>query len=68
VCNQFMWCEPLRGWRHVRVTARRTRQDWAECIRELADVSYTYCISRVTSAVVSSCGHDSGHIEQRVAQ
>src|SRR5207244_1720355 len=33
-------CEPLRGWRHVRVTARRTRQDWAECIRELADVSY----------------------------
>src|SRR5213595_1523958 len=39
VCNQFMCCEPLRGWRHVRVTARRTKRDWAECIRELADVS-----------------------------
>ena len=42
VCNQFMCCEPLRGWRHVRVTARRTRKDWAECIRELADVSYPH--------------------------
>src|SRR6266576_3654098 len=42
VCNPFMCCEPLRGWRHVRVTARRTRKDWAECIRELADVSYPH--------------------------
>ena len=32
-----MCCEPLRGWRHVRVTARRTKRDWAECIRELVD-------------------------------
>jgi hypothetical protein len=38
VCNQFMCCEPLRGWRHVRVTTRRTQKDWAECIRELVDV------------------------------
>ena len=36
VCNQFMMCEPLRGWRHVKVTSRRTRQDYAKCIRELA--------------------------------
>ena len=27
VCHQLMMCEPLRGWRHVRVTTRRTRQD-----------------------------------------
>ena len=40
VCNQFMCCEALRGWRHVRVTARRTKRDWAECIRELVDVYY----------------------------
>ena len=26
--------------RHVRVTARRTKRDWAECIRELIDVHY----------------------------
>ncbi len=38
VCNQCMCCEPLRGWRHGRVTARRTKRDWAECIRALLDV------------------------------
>jgi hypothetical protein len=40
VCNQCMCCEPLRGWRHVRVTVRRTTRDWAACIRELVDVHY----------------------------
>jgi hypothetical protein len=40
VCNQFVLCEPLRGWRHVRVTHRRTKRDWAECIRELLAVYY----------------------------
>jgi hypothetical protein len=40
VCNQFMMCEPLRGWRHVKVTARRTRRDYAECIRELVEEHY----------------------------
>lgn len=39
-CNLFMMCEPLRGWRHVRVTQRRTRKDWAYCIKELCDVHY----------------------------
>ena len=24
-CNLFMFCEPLRGWRQVRVTDRRTK-------------------------------------------
>ena len=37
VCNQFMMCEPLGGWRHVKVTSQRTRQDYAECIRELVE-------------------------------
>jgi hypothetical protein len=40
VCHQCMCCEPLRGWRHVRVTARRTKRDWAEGIRALVDVHY----------------------------
>jgi hypothetical protein len=39
-CNLFMMCEPLGGWRHVKVTERRTRLDWAECIKELVDVNY----------------------------
>lgn len=39
-CNLFMMCEPLRGWRHVKVTTRRTRRDWAWCIKDLVDVHY----------------------------
>jgi hypothetical protein len=35
-----MMCEPLRGWRHVQVTARRTRQDYARCVRELVEEYY----------------------------
>ena len=36
----MMMCEPLRGWRHVKVTQHRTRCDYAECVRELVDVHY----------------------------
>ena len=38
--NLFMLFEPLGGWRHVKVTARRTRSDFAEVIRELVDVHF----------------------------
>jgi hypothetical protein len=37
VCCQLVMCEPLRGWRHVTVTERRTRRDYAHCIRDLVD-------------------------------
>ncbi len=40
VCNLFLVCEPLRGWRHVRVSEQRTRVDWAQCIKELVDVHF----------------------------
>lgn len=38
--NLFLWYEPLRGYRHVAVTERRTMIDWAECIKDLVDVHY----------------------------
>ncbi len=38
--NCFMLYEPLRGWREVVVTERRTRVDWAHCIRALVDAHY----------------------------
>ena len=38
VCNLFLTCEPLRGWRHIMVSDRRTRLDWARCIKDLLDV------------------------------
>jgi hypothetical protein len=38
--NLFMMFEPLRGWRHVEVTERRTGIDFAHVIRDLVDVHY----------------------------
>jgi DDE superfamily endonuclease len=40
VCNVFLVCEPLRGWRQVTVSDRRTRIDWAHCVKDLLDVCY----------------------------
>lgn len=40
VCHQLLMCEPLRGWRHVYVSERRTRRDYAHCVRELVEVYY----------------------------
>ena len=40
VANLFLWTAPLLGRRHVTVTERRTRLDWAEVIRELVDVHF----------------------------
>jgi hypothetical protein len=39
-CNLFMLVEPLRGWRHVDVTERRTTADFAAQMQALVDVHY----------------------------
>jgi hypothetical protein len=36
-CNLFMFLQPLQGWRHIKVTARRTAQDFAYCMQDLVD-------------------------------
>lgn len=36
----FMMCEPLTGKRHVEVTGRRTRGDFAYCVKLLVDEIY----------------------------
>jgi transposase len=33
--NLFMFFAPLMNWRHIKVTAQRTKTDWATCIDEL---------------------------------
>lgn len=40
VLNLFLFYEPLRGWRRVSVTERRTKRDWAEQVQQLVDVDY----------------------------
>lgn len=42
VCNVFLACEPLVGKRFTMVTAQRTKQEWAEFIRHLADDCYPH--------------------------
>lgn len=42
VCNVWMFTEPLGGWRDVRVSARRTANDWAQQVKALVDDS-RYC-------------------------
>jgi hypothetical protein len=39
-CNLFLFFEPAKGWRHVKVTERRTASDWAQCMKDLVDVHY----------------------------
>ena len=36
-CNLFMMVQPLGGWRKVKVTERRTKVDFAQCMKELVD-------------------------------
>lgn len=38
--NLFMFFEPLRAWRHVEVTERRTAQDFAHQMQWLVDEAY----------------------------
>lgn len=38
--NLFMLFAPLEGWRHVKVTDRRTAQDYAHVLKELSDVYF----------------------------
>jgi DDE superfamily endonuclease len=38
--NLFMFPEPQAGWRHIAVTERRTRQDFAHQMQWLVDVRY----------------------------
>ena len=55
--NLFMLCQPLRGWRKVNVTQQRTRCDFAEQIRELADVHFAKA-KRITVVMDNLVTHE----------
>jgi len=38
--NLFVAFQPTVGWRHVKVTERRTIPDYAQCLKELVDVHF----------------------------
>jgi hypothetical protein len=39
-CNLFMFFQPLIGWRHVEVTAQRTKRDFAYRMKDLVDLHF----------------------------
>lgn len=39
--NLFMMFAPLEGWRHVKVTDRRTSVDYAHALKDLSDIHFT---------------------------
>jgi hypothetical protein len=39
-CSIFIFTEPLKGWRNVSVSERRTKKDWARHVDELLNVHY----------------------------
>jgi transposase len=44
VANIFMANEPLAGWRYIKVTAQKTKKDWAQFVKEIADDHYPNAI------------------------
>ena len=39
-CNLFQYFNPFAAWRHIEVTERRTKQDFAYCMKDLVEVHY----------------------------
>jgi transposase len=64
--NLFVILDVNRPWRDVKVTARRTAEDYAQCMRELVDVHYpdAECI-RVVQDNLST--HTAGSLYQAFA-
>jgi hypothetical protein len=39
-CSIFIFTEPLAGWRYVEALERRTKIDWAHCVKWVLDSQY----------------------------
>lgn len=59
VCNIFMVNEPLVGKRYVKITDRKTKQDWAELIKEIADEWYPKA-AKITLVMDNLATHSPG--------
>lgn len=62
VCNVFMVCEPLAGKRMTKVTERKTKTDWAEFIKDIAE-HYTNA-DKITLVMDNLNTHNSGALYQ----
>ncbi len=60
VCNIFMACEPLAGKRIVTATERRTKQDWAFFLQEIA--AQYGCAEKITLVMDNLNTHKPGSL------
>jgi transposase len=65
VCNVFMASEPLAGQRITKVTERKTKRDWAEFLRDLAQ-RYTQA-EKITLVMDNLNTHGPGALYQAFA-
>lgn len=40
--NLFVMCQPLAGWREVKVTDQRQKVDFAHCMKDLVDIHFPH--------------------------
>ena len=64
-CNVFMATEPLAGRRMTKVTARRTRTDWAHFLKDIAE--YYPGAERITLVMDNLNTHRPGALYQTFA-
>ncbi len=58
ICNIFLACEPLAGKRIVKVTERKTKQDWAYFLEEIANQYET--AEKITLVIDNLNTHEPG--------
>ena len=66
VCNLFMFCEPLRGWRHIAVTGQRTMLDFAQQMKWLVDEGFPEA-ERVRVVMDNLNTHKAASLDERFA-
>lgn len=59
VCNVFLACEPLQGKRFITIQQRRTKQEWAMFIWQLATEHYPHA-ERITLVMDNLATHTPG--------
>ncbi len=62
--NLFMITAPFEGWRHVEVTARRTKLDFAQILKDLVDVHFPQA-QRITLVCDNLNTHKPGVLYER---
>jgi transposase len=64
VANLFMMCEPKSGWRHIEVTERHTKRDFAEQMKWLVDEAFPEA-AKICLVMDNLATHSRGAVYER---